>query len=254
MQKHTLLLFVAFFIFMNSSFSQELKTELYFTPISIQSNKITETGTSIGEFNLENTHTYEVGVQLEYKLKNNFGFGIGVNYNQINYKFDYLLVEPNRPFTLYFSRTNFTNNALGISPTLFYEFKKLSFALSYEFNSIISNKGEIMNHKDAELGRSYNLNLSYSRTDDISHSFSEEARVPSNNQFYSMPKLIIGYKLSNKFTVFGGLKYKILGDRVIYNIDVTSEGGTPSAKEYNVKVINQPLFIQVGLSYDIKIK
>jgi hypothetical protein len=254
LKKHPLSFVFSFLVFVNFGFSQGLKTELYLSPVLIQSNKVIETGTSIGEFNQENIKGYELGGRLKYAFKHNLGVGIGVNYKQIRYKFDYLLLEDNdHQIFLNFSRTNFTNHTFGINPTLFYEFKKLSFALSYEFNSIITSKGEILSNKDAVLGRPYASSSSYS-LENNSYSVSEEARLGASSSFYSMPELVIGYKVSDKFTVFGGVKYKLLSDDVIYNLDVKANEGTTAFEEYNVQIINQPLFLQVGFSYDIIIK
>ena len=47
---------------------------------------------------------------------------------------------------------------------------------------------------------------------------------------------------------------RLLSDDVIYNLDVKANEGTTSFEEYNVQIINQPLFLQAGFSYDIIIK
>ena len=236
--------------------------------LSIEGNRIKNEGANIGELTTfyENTHEFGIGIRLYHKK--NFGYELGSSLK--NYKFNHSFEIPSTGLInrlTYSSRLGIDVAAYGIRTGVFYKYRKLTGKLLIEFNQPYRITGKVPRNID------YDIENNSVTVTTINHLIDNDGMQVLNGEFdvvgsiltverfsmaddavfYTMPELVLEYKINNNFDIYTGFKSRWYSKSKFHKIETVLTNYIDGTEQTQlIEMHHNFFFFSIGLRGNIQ--
>jgi len=228
--------------------------------LSIDGNRIKNEDANIGKLTTFHENTYEVGLGIRFYHKKNFGYELGGSLK--NYKIKHIFeipgIEPADRLT-YSSRIDIDMGLYGIRTGIFYKYKKLTGKLLIELNQPYKITGIGPRNNDYNIDDQFIMttNFIYRQNEDFELEkrtlIVEHFSMADDAVFYTIPELVLEYKISKHFDIYTGFKSRWYSKKRFHKIEtVLTDYVEDTEQTQLIEMHHNFFFFSIGLRGSIQ--